>query len=76
MTNNNTKKPTLEDFVSVLPSSNTVKETGNWTLTNCVAHEDNNPSLIMRQGDTAVIVKCLAGCDKSDVLDYFYKKLR
>jgi hypothetical protein len=32
------------------------------------AHDDQTPSLSIRQGDKGILVKCFAGCDSLDVL--------
>jgi len=73
------RKPQIDDFVSVLPSSNTINKIGNGqVLTNCVAanHEDKNPSMGIKQGDTNVIVTCFSsGCDRKELLNYFYNRL-
>src|SRR3546814_13892029 len=34
----------------------------------CPAHADKNPSLALRQGAPGILVPCLAGCERSDVL--------
>jgi hypothetical protein len=41
--------------------------------TNCVhpAHNDRNPSLVIKQGDKRVIFSCLSGCDRAELTDYF-----
>ena len=73
-----TNKPTVEDFVEVLPSSNNIIRSGSWVVTNCVGsnHEDKNPSMGIKQGDTNVIVTCFSkGCDKKELLNYFYNRL-
>jgi hypothetical protein len=75
---NNTNKPTVEDFVEALPSGNEVIRTGNWIVTNCVhpTHEDKDPSMLLRQGDNNVIIKCKSrDCDKQELLSYFYKNI-
>ena len=73
------QKPQLDDFVSVLPSSNEIKKISNSSvITNCVGsnHEDNNPSMGIKQGDTNVIVTCFSqGCDRKELLKYFYERL-
>lgn len=45
--------------------------------TNCVHpdHNDRNPSLVIKQGDTRVIFSCLSGCDRNELTDYFRSKL-
>jgi hypothetical protein len=35
----------------------------------CPAHDDHHPSLTVRDGDTAVILKCHAGCSSADIVD-------
>jgi len=76
---NRGRKPQLDDFVSVLPSSNEIKKISNSSvITNCVGpnHEDKNPSMGIKQGDTNVIVTCFSqGCDKKELLNYFYTRL-
>ena len=73
------RKPQIDDFVSVLPSSNTINKIGNdQVVTNCVGsnHDDNNPSMGIKQGDTNVIVTCFSkGCDRKELLKYFYERL-
>ena len=67
---------TLQDYLDVLPSSNTLNKIGDGRyLTNCVGHEDNNPSMAISQGNTRVIFKCFAGCVQSNILKYFQDKL-
>jgi len=81
MTNNiyRGRKPQIDDFVNVLPSSNEIKNIGNGqVITNCVSpnHEDKDPSMGIKQGDTNVIVTCFSGgCDKKELLSYFYERL-
>jgi len=41
---------------------------GRWWSCRSPAHDDRSPSLSLRDGDRAVIVKCWAGCDPRDVL--------
>jgi putative DNA primase/helicase len=36
-------------------------------LTHCPAHDDRHPSLSVQPGRVAVLWKCHAGCDRSDV---------
>ena len=73
------QKPQLQHFVSVLPSGNKIIKTGeDRVVTNCVhpTHEDTNPSMGIKQGDKNVIVSCFArGCDKKELLSYFYERL-
>lgn len=41
---------------------------GNRAMCRCPAHDDNSPSLSLRQGDRGILVTCFAGCDTADVL--------
>jgi hypothetical protein len=41
---------------------------GNWWSCRCPGHEDRSPSLSIRDGDRALIVKCWSGCAARDVL--------
>jgi putative DNA primase/helicase len=41
---------------------------GGWWQCRCPAHDDRSPSLSLRDGDRALIVKCWAGCEPRDVL--------
>ena len=67
---------TLQDYLDVLPSSNTIKEIGDGRyLTNCIGHEDNNPSMAISQGKSKVVFKCFAGCDQTKLSSYFNEKL-
>jgi len=50
----NRKQVTVKDFVDVLPKDNVIKKLPNGVITNCVAHEDNNPSLSICQGTTQI----------------------
>ncbi|OZA18149.1 MAG: hypothetical protein B7X90_12615 [Novosphingobium sp. 17-62-19] len=34
----------------------------------CPSHDDRTPSLSLRQGDRAILVKCFAGCDRRAIL--------
>jgi hypothetical protein len=75
---NSTNKPTVEDFVEALPSSNEVIRSGSWIVTNCVGsnHEDKNPSMILRQGNSNVLVICKSSkCSKEELLSYFYERV-
>ena len=42
----NRKQVTVKDFVDALPKDNVIKKLPNGVITNCVAHKDNNPSLV------------------------------
>jgi DNA primase len=66
---------TLQDYLDVLPSSNTIKKIGdNRIITNCVGHEDNNPSMAISEGKTRVVFKCFAGCDQTKLSSFFNEK--
>lgn len=41
---------------------------GRW-MARCPAHEDRTPSLSIRDGDTAPLLTCFAGCDRADVIE-------
>ena len=71
----NKKSVTVKDFVDVLQKDNVIKKLPNGVITNCVAHEDNNPSLSICQGTTQILVNCFSGCDRKDVLSYFYERI-
>ena len=71
----NKKSVTVKDFVDVLPKDNVIKKLPNGVITNCVAHKDNNPSLSICQGTTQILVNCFSGCDRKDVLSYFYERI-
>ena len=40
----------------------------NGAMCRCPAHDDRSPSLSVRLGETALLFKCFAGCDTSDVI--------
>jgi hypothetical protein len=42
---------------------------GNWGICCCPAHGDKTPSLTVKDGDAAVLVKCFAGCESRDIID-------
>ena len=71
----NRKQVTVKDFVDVLPKDNVIKKLPNGVITNCVAHDDNNPSLSICQGTKQILVNCFSGCDRKDILRYFYEKI-
>ena len=67
---------TLRDYLNALPFDNNTSKIGeDRYITNCVAHEDRNPSMAISQGDKQVVFKCFAGCDQSKILKYFQDKL-
>jgi putative DNA primase/helicase len=43
--------------------------TGNGGLCLCPAHDDRNPSLSVRPGQTRLLLHCFAGCAARDILD-------
>ena len=71
----NRKQVTVKDFVDALPKDNVIKKIPNGVITNCVAHDDNNPSLSICQGTKQILVNCFSGCDRKDILSYFYEKI-
>jgi putative DNA primase/helicase len=44
------------------------RQSGQWWSCRCPAHDDRHPSLCIRDGDRALIVKCWAGCQPQAVL--------
>jgi hypothetical protein len=44
------------------------RNAGGWWSCRCPVHDDQSPSLSLRDGDTALIIRCWAGCDPRDVL--------
>lgn len=51
---------TVEDFVSRLPGPK--RNRGSYWMACCPAHDDKNASLAVKQGESAIMVKCHAGC--------------
>jgi len=41
---------------------------GSYGTARCPAHEDRNPSLQLSDGDTAILLKCHAGCESRSVI--------
>ena len=73
----NFKKLKLQNYVDVLPSSNTYKKLNDDSiLTNCVAHDDINPSMCITQKKDRVYFHCFAGCNSKDVAKAFAQLLR
>jgi uncharacterized protein (DUF39 family) len=72
----NYNSQTLKTYLGVLPPGNKIIKRNDYSyLTNCVAHEDNNPSLSISQGNTKVVFKCHAGCSQDQVAAFFSQKL-
>jgi len=73
------QRPQIDDFVSVLPSGNKIIKTGeDSVVTNCVHpnHDDKNPSMGIKQGNTQVIVTCFSEkCNKQELLSYLYERI-
>ena len=44
------------------------KRCGKYWICCCPAHDDRSPSCSFTQGDSAVLVKCWAGCEPGDVI--------
>ncbi len=42
---------------------------GRYGAATCPVHDDREPSLVLRDGDSTLLVRCYAGCDPSDVLE-------
>jgi putative DNA primase/helicase len=45
------------------------RRSGTGSMAKCPAHDDNNPSLSIREVDGKVLVHCHAGCSQSAVID-------
>jgi putative DNA primase/helicase len=41
---------------------------GNGFICKCPVHDDRSPSLSLKDGDTALLIKCFAGCSRESVL--------
>jgi hypothetical protein len=41
---------------------------GNHLLFNCPSHDDHDPSLCIRYGERALLIKCWAGCDFKTII--------
>ena len=75
-TRNSYNTPTLKGYLEALPRDNKIIKRNDFSyLTNCVAHEDNNPSLSISQGNSKIVFKCHAGCSQDQVAAYFKNKL-
>lgn len=68
-----TYKPTPEtlEVVSRLGG----KWHGNFGMCRCPAHQDNTPSLSIKQGRQSILVHCFAGCTGEDVMSAIRRKL-
>lgn len=56
---------TPEEFLGHLEK---VRRTGNGWLACCPAHDDRRQSLSIGQGETAILLKCFAGCSTRDIV--------
>ncbi|TXL75633.1 virulence-associated protein E [Vineibacter terrae] len=41
---------------------------GRYGMVRCVSHDDRSPSLMLSDGESALLVRCFAGCDPIDIL--------
>lgn len=66
------KKP-LEEY---LPLFEKYKKASKGYLVSCCSHEDDQPSLHISYNSSGdkLLVKCFAGCDRSEILDYINGK--
>lgn len=55
----------LQGILSALGGAK--RRRGEWYDCTCPAHQDNQPSLSVTEGDKKIILKCHAGCDESDI---------
>jgi CHC2 zinc finger/Toprim-like len=53
----------------ILDRLDRVKRNGSQWLARCPAHEDNKPSLSVREDGDVILLHCFAGCDTADVCD-------
>ena len=75
-TRKNNNSLTLDSYLSALPSDNKIIKRNDYSyLTNCVTHEDRNPSLCISQGQSRVVFKCYSGCSQSQLGEYFKENL-
>jgi putative DNA primase/helicase len=42
---------------------------GSYGMCRCPVHDDRDPSMSIKDGDDAVLVKCFSGCDNGDIID-------
>ncbi len=56
---------TIQEFVARLDG---VKQSGRGIMARCPAHDDRNPSLSVREGDRALLIRCWAGCATADIV--------
>lgn len=63
-------KPNLDDVVNALERAGCKpRKHGHGYQSRCPAHEDDNPSLSIREGDRApVVLKCFAGCTFEQIM--------
>ncbi len=57
---------TVEELISSLEG---VKQIGRGWRGKCPVHDDNNPSLSIREGDRGILVKCWAGCSLEEICE-------
>lgn len=58
----------LENVLRVLNSRGArVRRAGGGYITQCPAHEDNDPSMSLGQGEKGVVFNCHAGCEQDDI---------
>lgn len=56
----------VDDFLAHVNDVNASGSGGGW-IARCPAHDDGRPSLAVKEGSEAVLVKCWAGCSVDDV---------
>lgn len=59
----------LSDIFEIAAACGAAKKTGRGVAFRCPVHTDRNPSCMAWYGDTAIMVKCFAGCDTHDIVD-------
>jgi hypothetical protein len=56
---------TLDDFVSRLDG---VKKTSSGILARCPSHDDQSPSLSVKEGERGLLLKCWSGCTLEEIV--------
>lgn len=56
-------------FIQQLANTQTVRPVGPTSaMVTCPAHDDRQPSLSVKAGDTAIALHCFGGCDPADIM--------
>lgn len=57
------------DLNAVLPHLDKVRKNGDGYIARCIAHDDRNPSMSIRQEGDMLLFHCHAGCSQEDIID-------